>query len=204
VQGVQCTRAQRCGGPKICPTLFFKFFGGGRGGPFGILVRGPTATLLRHWDTVTHSELNPVVDVQPVKFTLPELPQLLIVGLLVCGYWRQSRLQFVCCLLWRTNQETAAVVDTASDERVDESSGLDTRQMASLAFRYYKIQFRPGLRAGPRYCRAYDAPPEEGQSLLIPYAPLVRDWPADYSDASAANDCNKIAAHVGPTPLFIS
>ena len=45
MQGVQCTRAQRCGGPKICPTLFF----GGRGGPFGILARGPTATLLRHW-----------------------------------------------------------------------------------------------------------------------------------------------------------
>jgi len=46
---VQCTRAQRCGGPKICPTLFFKVFLGGRGGPFGILARGPTATLLRHW-----------------------------------------------------------------------------------------------------------------------------------------------------------
>jgi len=36
-------------GPKICPTLFFfSFFWGGRGGPFGILARGPTATLLRH------------------------------------------------------------------------------------------------------------------------------------------------------------
>jgi len=48
---VQCTRAQRCGGPKICPTLFFKVFWG-RGGPFGILARGPTATLLRHWPEV--------------------------------------------------------------------------------------------------------------------------------------------------------
>jgi len=35
-------------GPKICPTLFFLKFFGGRGGPFGILARGPTATLLRH------------------------------------------------------------------------------------------------------------------------------------------------------------
>ena len=32
-------------------------------------------------------------------------------------------LQLVCRLLWHTNQETAAVVNPASDERVDESSG---------------------------------------------------------------------------------
>ena len=31
-------------------------------------------------------------------------------------------------------------------------------QMASLAFRFHKIQFRPGLRPGPRW-GAYDAPP---------------------------------------------
>ena len=44
-----CKADGRCGGPKICPTLFLKSFLGGRGGPFGILARGPTATLLRHW-----------------------------------------------------------------------------------------------------------------------------------------------------------
>jgi len=34
-------------GPKICPTLFFLKLCWGRGGPFGILAHGPTATLLR-------------------------------------------------------------------------------------------------------------------------------------------------------------
>jgi len=31
-------------------------------------------------------------------------------------------LQLVSCLLWRTNEETAVVVDPASDEHVDERS----------------------------------------------------------------------------------
>ena len=35
------------GGPKFARRCFLKFFWG-RGGPFGILARGPTATLLRH------------------------------------------------------------------------------------------------------------------------------------------------------------
>ena len=51
-----CIRDRACsargpsavGGPKFARRCFLKFFWG-RGGPFGILARGPTATLLRHW-----------------------------------------------------------------------------------------------------------------------------------------------------------
>jgi len=54
--GVTIGRARRAvhagpalwGGAQNFPyAVFLKFFGG-RGGPFGILTRGPTATLLRH------------------------------------------------------------------------------------------------------------------------------------------------------------
>jgi len=41
VQGVQCTRAQRCGEPKICPTLFFKSFFGEEGALLEYLHAGP-------------------------------------------------------------------------------------------------------------------------------------------------------------------
>ena len=41
MQGVQCTRAQRCGGPKICPTLFFKSFLGEEGALLEYLHAGP-------------------------------------------------------------------------------------------------------------------------------------------------------------------
>jgi len=41
MQGVQCTRAQRCGGPKICPTLFLKSFLGEEGALLEYLHAGP-------------------------------------------------------------------------------------------------------------------------------------------------------------------
>jgi len=41
MQGVQCTQAQRCGGPKICPTLFLKSFFGEEGALLEYLHAGP-------------------------------------------------------------------------------------------------------------------------------------------------------------------
>jgi len=55
-----------------------------------------------------------------VKFALPELPQSSIVLAGVednPGRSIEDTLQLVGCLLWRTNQEAATVVDPASDER---------------------------------------------------------------------------------------
>jgi len=54
--GVTIGRARRAvhAGPSLwgaqnLPDAVFKKFFWGRGGPFGILARGHTATLLRHW-----------------------------------------------------------------------------------------------------------------------------------------------------------
>ena len=60
-----------------------------------------------------------------MKFVLLELPQPSIVLAGVRDNPDRSienTLQLVRCLLWRTDQETATVVDPASDERVYESS----------------------------------------------------------------------------------
>ena len=61
-----------------------------------------------------------------MKFVLPELlqPSIVLAGVGDNpGRSIEDTLQLVGCLLWSTNQETATVVDPASDERVDESSG---------------------------------------------------------------------------------
>jgi len=56
VSGVTIGRARRAvhagaalWGAQNLPDAVFKKFFWGRRGPFGILARGPTATLLRHW-----------------------------------------------------------------------------------------------------------------------------------------------------------
>jgi len=80
----------------------------------------PGAMLCRHLNTWTDHEPNPVVDVQPVKLALPIV--------LACvgddsDRSTEDTLQLVGRSLPRTDQETATVVEPASDERMAESSG---------------------------------------------------------------------------------
>ena len=66
ISGVTIGRARRAvhagpalwGAQNLPDAVFFKSFFWGRGGPFGILARGPTATLLRHccWCWVSRVE----------------------------------------------------------------------------------------------------------------------------------------------------
>ena len=70
-----------------------------------------------------------------MKLVSPEMTQPLIAFACVeddSGRSVENTLQLVGRLLWRTDQETAAVVDPA-DERVDESSGRDVVERASDA-----------------------------------------------------------------------
>ena len=59
----------------------------------------------------------------------------------------ENTLQFVGRLLWRTDQETAAVVDPVGDERVDEGSGRDVVERASDAAQLAKFKKHLALTA---------------------------------------------------------
>jgi len=52
----------------------------------------------------------------------------------------KNTLLLVGRLLWRTDQETAAVVDPAGDERVDEGSGRDVVERPSDAAQLSKLK----------------------------------------------------------------
>ena len=98
--------------------------------------------LCRHLYTWTHSEPNPVIGFQPMKLVSPELTQPSIV--LACvgddtGRSIENTLQLVGRLLWRTDQETATVVDPAGDERLDESSDRVVVERASDAAQLSKL-----------------------------------------------------------------
>ena len=56
------------------------------------------------------------------------------------GRSTENTLQLVGRLLWRTDQETTAVVDPAGDERVDEGSGRDVVERASDAAQLSKLK----------------------------------------------------------------
>jgi len=91
--------------------------------------RYPGAMLctLVHLDT--HSEQNPVIGIHTVKLVSPELTQPSIVLACVAddmGRSIENTLQLVGRLLWRTDQETATVVDPAGDERLDESTAASS------------------------------------------------------------------------------
>jgi len=78
-----------------------------------------------------------------VKLVSPELTQPSIV--LACvgddtGRSIENTLQLVGRLLWRTDQETATVVDPAGDECLDESSGRVVVERASDAAQLLKLK----------------------------------------------------------------
>ena len=72
-----------------------------------------------------------------MKFVLPELPQPSIVLAGVGdnpGRSIEDTLQLVGCLLWRTNQEAATVVDPASDDcEYGSSSRVVSRELGCSA-----------------------------------------------------------------------
>ena len=65
----------------------------------------------------------------------------------VSGRRVENTLQLVGRLLWRTDQETDAVVDPAGDERVDEGSGRDVVETASHAAQLSKLKKHLALTA---------------------------------------------------------
>ena len=82
-----------------------------------------------------------------MKLASPEMTQPLIVFACVgddSGRSIENTLQLVGRLLWRTDQQTAAVVDPAGDERVDEGSGRDVVERVSDAAQLKK---HPALTA---------------------------------------------------------
>jgi len=60
----------------------------------------------------------------------------------------ENTLQLVGHLLWRTDQETATVVDPAGDERLDESSGRVVVERASDAAQLSKQKKALGTDRG--------------------------------------------------------
>ena len=108
--------------------------------------RYPGARLCKHlytWTVDTNSEPNLVISMQPVKLASPELTHSLIV--LACigddsGRSTENTLQLVGCLLWRTDQQTATIVDPAGDKRLDESSGRFVVETASDAAQLSKLK----------------------------------------------------------------
>ena len=97
----------------------------------------PGAMLCRHLYTWIHTfEPKPVINIQQWSSRCQNWlsPRSLIV--LVCvgddlGCSIENTLQLVGRLLWRTDQETATVVDPAGNERVDDSSGWVVVERAS-------------------------------------------------------------------------
>jgi len=86
-----------------------------------------------------------------VKLVSPELTQPSIV--LVCvgddtGRSIENTLQLVGRLLWRTDQETATVVDPAGNKRLDESSGRVVVERASNAAQLSKMKETFGTDRG--------------------------------------------------------
>jgi len=86
-----------------------------------------------------------------VKLVSPELTQSSIV--LACvgddtGRSIENTLQLVGRLLWRTDQETATVVDPAGDERLEESSGRVVVERSSDAAQLSKLKEAFGTDRG--------------------------------------------------------
>ena len=78
-----------------------------------------------------------------MKLASLEMNQPLIVFACVgdnSGRGIEITLQLVGRLLWRSDQGTAAVVDPAGDERVDESSGRDVVKRVSDAAQLSKLE----------------------------------------------------------------